>query len=290
MPKQLGQAGRYKLMHTTNIMHCERDGAVQILRLSDHETRNSLSNEMRNALSQALQDAQADDQVRVVYLTGSQGVFCSGGNLETLSNIESSWEVHRRFCRLGAWLLPLIRFPKPVIVGLNGAAVGGGIGLALAGDVVVAAEGAKLVSTFFKLGVVPDVATMYMLPRLLGMARAKSFVIGNGTIDASKGHALGLFDEVVPNERIYEAGLERAKEIAMGPVRAMSLAKQVMGRSFETDLEGMFMYEDLAQSLAMSLGGEFQEGVSAFFERRKPVFFAEAAADVVAEIRDRKHV
>ncbi len=262
-------------MNSDKVLRCENDGPIRILRLSDHGTRNSLSNEMRASLAQALQDAQKDDEVRVVYLTGSKGIFCSGGNLETLSKLESPWDVHQRFCDLGSWLLPLIRFPKPVVVGLNGPAVGGGMGLALTGDVIVAAESATLASTFFKLGVVPDVATMYMLPRLMGMARAKNFIFGNGRMTAAQAMELGLVVDVVPDAQIDEAALEAAWAIAQGPVRAMALAKKVMGRSFETDLEGMFMYEGMAQSLAMS-NSEFREGVNAFLERRKPTFYAKS--------------
>jgi 2-(1,2-epoxy-1,2-dihydrophenyl)acetyl-CoA isomerase len=258
-------------MSTSDVLQCEQDGSVRILRLNDYKTRNSLSDGMRAALAQAWRDALEDDGVRVVFLTGSRGFFCSGGNLETLSKLGSPWDVHQRFSNLGSWLLPLIRYPKPVVVGLNGPAIGGGMGLALTGDVIVASESATLVSPFFKVGVVPDVATMYMLPRLLGMARAKNFIFGNGVMDAATGRDLGLLDEVVPDALLEEAGLKKAEALARGPVRAMGLAKQIMGRSFESDLEGMFMYESLGQSLAMS-NDEFREGVNAFLERRKPGF------------------
>lgn len=136
-------------MPQDNMVDISRDAAVSIMRLNHQKTRNSLCSAMRNALAAAFKQAAEDDTVRVVYLTGAGGAFCSGGDLNSLRAQKSSWEVHQRFRRLGSWLLPFLQFEKPVVVGLNGYAVGGGMGLALAGDVLIIARSAKLMSGFF---------------------------------------------------------------------------------------------------------------------------------------------
>ncbi|MBI4190628.1 MAG: enoyl-CoA hydratase/isomerase family protein [Betaproteobacteria bacterium] len=261
----------------TKILDVRRDGAVQIVRLTNEETRNSLSNPMRVALARALQQAAEDDGVRALYLTGSGSTFCSGGDLNAFKEGPNKpWDVHRRFRSLRAWLVPFLYFEKPVVVGLNGYAVGGGMGLALAGDILIAAQSAKLMSGFFRLGVIPDVAMMYTLPRLIGLARAKNFLFSNATLTAQQALEIGLVSEVVADDRLDEACLAKAHQLAAGPTQVIGLAKLLMARSFETDVDDMFLLEGLGQSLAMS-GEEFREGLNALLEKR-PASFARKRA------------
>ena len=250
----------------------ERKGAVLIIRLVDKETRNSLTNEFREQLGAAVAQAQSDDQVRSVYLTSSGPTFCSGGNLRALKTGDSdSWTTHRRFRRMTQWLFPLLWLDKPVIVGVNGHAVGGGMGLALTGDLVIAAESAKFMAGFFRLGVIPDVGMMYHLPRLIGMARAKQFLFGRGELSARQAEAWGLVAQVFPDDRLEAEGLAEAERLAAGPTDAMGLAKGLMARSFETSMLDMFAYEGLGQILAFA-SPEFSEGLDALINRRKPNF------------------
>jgi 2-(1,2-epoxy-1,2-dihydrophenyl)acetyl-CoA isomerase len=186
------------------------------------------------------------------------------------------WPVHRRFRNLSRWLVPLITLDKPVVVGVRGAAVGGGMGLALTGDVVIAGESAKFIAGFFRLGVVPDVGTMYHLPRLIGMARAKNFIFSNGTMSAQEALGLGLVAKVVPDDQLEATGLAEAARLAEGPAEVMGLAKTLMARSFETSLVDMFAFEGFGQVLAMS-NPEFREGLTAAIERRPADFMAAAA-------------
>jgi 2-(1,2-epoxy-1,2-dihydrophenyl)acetyl-CoA isomerase len=250
----------------------ERKGAVLIIRLVDKETRNSLTNEFREQLGAAVALAQSDDQVRSVYLTSSGPTFCSGGNLRALQTGDSdSWTTHRRFRRLTQWLFPLLWLDKPVVVGVNGHAVGGGMGLALTGDLVVAAESAIFMAGFFRLGVIPDIGVMYHLPRLVGMGRAKKFLFGRGELSAREAEAWGLVSQVVPDDRLEAEGLAEAERLAAGPTDAMGLAKTLMARSFETNMLDMFAYEGLGQVLAMA-SPEYREGLEALIARRKPDF------------------
>jgi 2-(1,2-epoxy-1,2-dihydrophenyl)acetyl-CoA isomerase len=224
--------------------------------------------------------AAGDPGIRSVFLTGEGPTFCSGGDLHHLKTACDPWTVHRRFRGLSRWLMPLIGLDKPVVVGVNGHAVGGGMGLALTGDVIIAGEGAKFMAGFFRLGAIPDIATMYHLPRLIGMARSKNFLYSGGSFSAREAAELGLVSKVVSDAELYKEGLLEAKRLAEGPAEVMGLAKIIMARSFETSLQDMIAYEGFGQALAMS-NPEFHEGLSAALERR-PADFQGAAASAHA--------
>jgi len=219
--------------------------------------------------------------VRAVFLTGEGPTFCSGGDLRMLQTACDPWPVHRRFRSLSRWLVPLITLDKPVVVGVNGHAVGGGMGLALTGDLIVAGESAKFMAGFFRLGAVPDIGMMYHLPRLVGMARAKNFLFSNGTLSAAQAAEWGLVSKVVPDAQLFEAGLAEARRLADGPAEVMGLAKVLMARSFETSLSDMFAFEGFGQALAMS-NPEFREGLSAALEKRPADFVGVSRADTEA--------
>src|SRR5690606_3457564 len=179
--------------------------------------------------------------------------------------------------KLSRWLTPLINLEKPVVVGVNGHAVGGGMGLAITGDIIVASDNATFVSGFFRLGAVPDIAIMYHLPRLIGMARAKKFLFEGETFTAQQAADLGLVSKVVSSEQLFETGLKEAKRLAEGPAEVMGLAKTLLARSFENSLSEMIAFEGFGQALAMS-NPEFREGLSAFIERR-PADFIGVSSD-----------
>lgn len=264
-------------MAAQELVATQRDGDVLIIRLANPESRNSMTTDMREQLGAAIALAEREPAIRSVFLTGDGPTFCSGGDLNHLRTACDPWTVHRRFRNLSRWLTPLITLDKPVVVGVNGHAVGGGMGLALTGDVVIAGESAKFMSGFFRLGVVPDIAVMYHLPRLIGMARAKNFLFSGGTFSAQEAADLGLVSKVVADAELYEAGLQEARRLAEGPAEVMGLAKAVMARSFETSLHDMLAFEGFGQVLAMS-NPEFREGLSAALERRRPDFAGAASA------------
>ncbi len=175
--------------------------------------------------------------MRSVFLTGDGPTFCSGGDFKMLQTACDPWPVHRRFRNLSRWLVPLITLDKPVVVGVRGHAVGGGMGLALTGDVVIAGESAKFMSGFFRLGTVPDIGTMYHLPRLIGMARAKNFLFSGATMSAKEALELGLVAKVVAGRpRSMRPAWPRPRALPKGPAEVMGLAKTLMARSFETSL------------------------------------------------------
>ena len=258
-------------MSNAKVISTEVDGNVGVIRLIDEEHRNALSNQMRNALVQTFAEMERNPDVRAVYLTAIGRAFCGGGDFRMMEAESDAWSAHQRFRRSGRLMTDLIRFPKPVVVGVNGAAVGGGIGLALIGDVVFAAESSRFIAGFLRLGLLPDIATMYTLPRLVGLSRARSFVLGGETWNAEQAREAGLVGYVVADDELDTIGLARAHEMANGPIEAMGLIKTLMGRSFESSLEEMLTYEDLGQTLAYSTHA-MREGLSAVKDHRDADF------------------
>ena len=266
---------------TQQLISTRQEGAVLVIRLNSPDTRNSLTTELREQLADAVEMAERDRAVRAVVLTGEGETFCSGGDLKLLKTASDPWPVHRRFRYMSRWLTPLITLEKPVVVGVRGHAVGGGMGLALTGDILIAGESAKFMSGFFRLGVIPDVGMMYHLPRLIGMARAKNFLFSGATLSASEALALGLVVKVVADDQVDGTCLAEATRLAAGPAEVMGLAKTLMARSFESSLADMFAFEGLGQALAMS-NPEFREGLNAALEGRR-ADFAGAAAGIVGD-------
>lgn len=269
---------------SNTLVTTERDDGVLVVRLCSPRNRNSLTAELREQLGEAIEQAENDRSIRAVFLTADGPTFCSGGDLKMLKAACDPWPVHRRFRGLTRWLVPLITLDKPVVVGVKGAAVGGGMGLALTGDVLIVGESAKFVAGFFRLGVVPDIGTMYHLPRLIGMARAKNFLFGGGTMSAQDALALGLAAKLVSDDEVEATGLAEAKRLAAGPAEVMGLAKTLMARSFETSLHDMFAFEGFGQALAMS-NPEFLEGLNAALEGRQ-ADFPQAASQPVVPVPD----
>ncbi|MEU6646302.1 enoyl-CoA hydratase-related protein [Saccharomonospora sp. NPDC046836] len=250
------------------------ENRVAVVRLADEDNRNALSNDMRQGLASTFADLEDDPEVRAVYLTGRGRAFCGGGDLRMMRDEGDAWSSHQRFRRAARWLTDMIRFPKPVVVGVNGPAVGGGIGIALVGDVILAGqERASFVSGFLRLGLLPDIGVMYTMPRLIGLARTKAFVYGNATWSASDAEQAGLVTAAVPDAELEARGLEQARAMAELPLEGFGLSKWLMGRSLESSLDEMMTYENLGQSLAYTTES-MREGLSALREKRAADFVA----------------
>jgi 2-(1,2-epoxy-1,2-dihydrophenyl)acetyl-CoA isomerase len=249
----------------------ERLGSVLIIRLNNEAAGNSLTRELRFSLREITREVEDDYSVRALYLTGNGRNFCSGGDLRMLTSAAEPWPVHRRFRHSASLFPPLATLNRPVVCGVRGAAIGGGMGLALMADLVIAGESARFGAGFFRLGVVPDCLTLYTLPRLIGLAKTRNFLYSGGTWTASDVVELGIAAKVVPDDSVDNEGIEIAQKLAAGPAEVMGLAKQLLLRSFETSLAEMMDYEGFGQVLAMS-SVEFREGLAALREKRPAEF------------------
>jgi 2-(1,2-epoxy-1,2-dihydrophenyl)acetyl-CoA isomerase len=251
----------------TSIVETERAGQVLIIRLASEKTSNSLSNAMRDGLAAAFAEAVRDPSVRVVCLTAKGPNFCAGGDLNALNEVRKDpWAVHRRFRDMGQWLLPMQRIEKPVVVAVRGFAVGGGFGLALLGDMVVASETAKFRASWMRLGIMPDALALYTLPRLVGLAKARKIFLAEQTLSAEEAQRLDLVTEIVPDAALEQRALQLSQALAEGPAKVWGLTKLILSRTFENGLDDMFLFEGLGQVVAMG-GPEFESRVEAMMRK-----------------------
>jgi 2-(1,2-epoxy-1,2-dihydrophenyl)acetyl-CoA isomerase len=251
------------MSETTPIVETERVGSVLIIRLAAEKTFNALSNAMRDGLAAAFGEAVREPSIRAICLTARGPAFCAGGDLNALNEVRKDpWAVHRRFRDMGRWLLPMLRIEKPVVTAVRGYAIGGGFSLALLGDIVVASDTAKFRASWMRLGILPDVLALYMLPRLVGLAKARKMFIAEETLSAEEAKALDLVTEVVPDGGLDQRALELAQSLAEGPAEVWGLTKLILSRTFESSLDDMFLFEGLGQVVAMG-GPEFESRLGA---------------------------
>ena len=245
------------------------DGAVTTLTLNRPDALNALTAQLRRELLAAVNAASRAPDVRAVVLTGAGRAFCAGADLRGGSG-------EREFRRvLTAEYNPLIAairaLPKPFVAAVNGVAAGAGVSLALAADLVVAAEDARFVPAFGRIGLVPDSGLTRTLVRAMGRHRAFEILMGERQLTAAEAHAAGLVAAVVPADRLAEASRELAERLASGPTRAIGLTKRLVADAEDASLADSLAAEAALQGVA-GRTEDHAEGVAAFAEKRDPAF------------------
>ncbi|MEV5528095.1 enoyl-CoA hydratase/isomerase family protein [Streptomyces prunicolor] len=245
-------------------------GQVAYLTLNRPEALNAITPAQRDRLITLLGEASADPSVRAVVLTGTGRGFCAGADLRGggASEERVAGDV-ARVIRQGAQRLiaAVLDCEKPVIAAVNGTAAGLGAHLALACDLVLAAESARFIEVFVRRGLVPDGGGAYLLPRLLGPQRAKELMFFGDAVSAADAERLGLVNKVVPDEELEKTSREWAERLASGPTRALALTKQLVNASLDSDRATAFAAEAAAQEINMTTE-DAREGVASFVERR----------------------
>ena len=247
------------------------DGAVRTLTLNRPDARNALTVELLRALRAAIAQAVDLPDVRSLVLTGAGKGFCAGADVNAWAEQgpeagDDPWvgEAH-------ALAVELASAPLPTIALLNGAAVGAGLDLALACDFRVAADVARFACAYTWLGYPPDVGGTWLLPRIVGIERAKRFVYTGEFWDADTALARGLVGEVVPLEHLAARGAELAAELAAGPTVAIGQAKRLLDDSPRRSLADQLQAERAA-GLVCARTDDHREALAAAAERRRPVF------------------
>jgi 2-(1,2-epoxy-1,2-dihydrophenyl)acetyl-CoA isomerase len=262
-------------------LSAREDGGVLWLTLDRPEAGNALTPDQRNRLIDLLTDASSRVDVRAVVLTATGRHFCTGADLRASQGGTERPEgvperVNGDVARLiagGAQRLvsAVLDCEKPVVAAVNGTAAGIGAHLALACDLVLAAEGARFIEVFVRRGLVPDGGGAWLLPRLVGPQRAKELMFFGDDVSAADAERLGLVNRVVPAEDLAAVAGEWAARLASGPTRAIAATKALVNRSLDVDRATAFRDEAQAQELNMATH-DANEGVDAFVERRKPDF------------------
>lgn len=251
----------------------ERDGALLTLTLNDPGTRNSLSREMSQVGARVLTEAAYDDAVRAVVLQGAEGNFCSGGNIGRLQRSIAAG-MHERMVSvndLHGWIKAIRRCPKPVIAAVEGAAAGAGFSLAMACDLIVAANDARFVVAYVKIGLNPDGGSTAFLNRGLPPQVAAELCFFGDPVSAQRLHGLGVVNRVVEPGEALATAREMAARLASGPAAALARAKQLIDAARRNDFEAQLDLEARLISEARS-HPEAAEGLAAFLEKRKPDF------------------
>jgi 2-(1,2-epoxy-1,2-dihydrophenyl)acetyl-CoA isomerase len=242
---------------------------VATLTLNRPDALNALNATLRGELLATLKGIARDDAVRCVVVTGAGRAFCAGADLRGGSG-------ERDFRRvLTSQYNPLIRalrdLPKPVVAAVNGVAAGAGMSLALAADVVIAAEEARFVPAFGRIGLVPDSGLTRTLVRALGRHRAMAVLVAGEPLGATEARDAGLVMRVVPAGELGAAASAVARELAHGPTRAIGLTKRLVNAAEDDDLDRSLVSEAALQDLA-GRTEDHVEGVAAFTEKREPRF------------------
>ena len=226
-------------------------GHVLVITLNRPAQRNALDLEMRLALGRAVEAARDDSAVKAVVIAGEGGTFCAGGDLRSLTAEQRSPHADRdRVRRLHLWFRELVNMEKPVIAAVDGAAYGAGFNLALAADFILATPRARLCQVFGRIGVVPDLGGLFLLPRIVGLQRAKEIVFSARELSAEQARALGIVMAIHPPESLMLKAMELAACFENAGIEALGMAKNILNRSFNLDQDTLSELESYAQSVA----------------------------------------
>lgn len=257
-----------------SVLQVQRHGATAVLTLNRPGQRNALDLELRAAFAQAVPQVRDDPSVRAVVITGAGGHFCSGGDIKSMAQAlegpRDIFEGRERIRKIHRWFDELVDLEKPVIAAVDGVAFGAGMSLALAADFVIASPSAKFCAVFARIGYVPDMGLMYLLPRAVGLARAKDLVFSARVVDVTEAQALGLVQQVSDGDLVQEA-IAFAARFEHAPTEALGLAKAVMNHAYESDRREVYAQEAAAQ--AMCRESTFhQEAVRRFLAKEAPAY------------------
>ncbi len=270
----------------------DRHGAVGVISIARRDRFNSLDVETAQDLRKAGLQLARDREVRAVVLRGDGGVFCSGADLKYIARggddevgylSPDARPVKPGYGKVFKQILEYIhstiseirRAPKPFLAAVDGPTAAGGLGIAMACDLVIAAERATFEWAYFKTGLTGAESTTFMLPRLVGFHKAMELVLLGDRLTANEAQTVGLVNRVVPHDELDARALELAHRLAEAPTAAVGVAKRMLNRAAGMDRLDVHLDAELAELSRIADGDNFAEGLSAFLEHRPPTFGAE---------------
>lgn len=246
-------------------------GTVGVITLDRPDNRNSMTPELLDAFVAASAAARADSQIRALVVTGTGSCFSSGADFKSTLQRETDGAPHERSYAMYVPFLSLLDIEVPVIGALNGHAVGGGFGLALVCDMRIGALDAKYGANFARLGLAPGMSISYLLPRLVGMARANELLLSGRLVDGAEAAAIGILNRAVPAAEVMAAAMELAQTIAANAPLAVRHTKAAIRRGLALTVREAAMEEAVAQAETLATE-DCKEGIAALLEKRAPVF------------------
>jgi methylglutaconyl-CoA hydratase len=260
-------------MGNTVLVTKSQDG-IAVITLNRPEAANALSLEMLEAFQKALDEIKYDKSVRCVIITGAgEKAFCAGADLKERAGMDTV-QVRKTVALIRGNINAIEALPQPVIAAINGVAFGGGTELALACDIRIASETAKMGLTETSLGIIPGAGGTQRLPRLVGKGRAKELIFTARRIDAWEAREIGLVEHVASSHSLLEKAQEIASQIVRNGPIAVAQAKFAIDKGYDVDLATGLAIEQNAYEITIPTKDRL-EGLQAFKEKRKPVFVGE---------------
>jgi enoyl-CoA hydratase/carnithine racemase len=257
-----------------SFLYESRDGVARIT-LNRPERLNALTFEVYRELTDAFVALQDEREARVVVVTGAGRAFCSGGDVrDIIADLQSlSVEGHLEFTRLTCELIRNMRaLRKPVIASLNGTVAGAGACIALAADIRVASEDAKIAFLFVRVGLSgADMGAAFLLPRFVGLSKATELLYTGDFISAQEAERIGLYNRVVPSDQLAAETQTLASRLAQGPAFGLAMTKELLNRELHVSLDTALEWEAQAQAVCMQ-HPDFREAYEAFAAKREPQF------------------
>ena len=257
-----------------SFLYEQRDG-VGTITLNRPDRLNAITFEVYHELTDFFAKLRDERDVRVVVITGAGRAFCSGGDVRDIigelqgRDAEGLLEFTRLTCEL---IRNMRALPKPIIASLNGATAGAGACIALASDIRIAAEEAKIAFICVKVGLAgTDMGATYLLPRVVGLAKATELLMTGDFVEAGEAERIGLYNRVVPRDQLETATREFAEKLANGPALGLAKTKEMLNRETHMSFEAALEAEAVAQALCMQTP-DFKEAHAAFLEKRKANF------------------
>ncbi|MFB3060645.1 MAG: enoyl-CoA hydratase-related protein [Candidatus Binatia bacterium] len=248
----------------------EKQSGVATITLNRPQALNAFTSQMNSEFMSALRDAEKDEEIRSIVITGAGRAFCAGQDLKVRSREQRGSLGQSLREKYNPIILRLRDTEKIVLAAVNGIAAGAGCNLALACDLRIASEEARFIQAFVKVGLAPDCGGSFFLPRLVGLSKAMELFLLGEPLDAREALRIGLVAKVVSSNQLPETAREMAEKLARGP-RSIGLIKRAVNRTLKVELENQLEYEAYLQEIAGKTT-DFDEGVQAFLEKRAPVF------------------
>lgn len=253
----------------------EVKNSVAYIKLNRPAKFNSFNREMALLLQKTLDDCIRNDEVRALVLMGEGKAFCAGQDLGEVTNTDQNPGFKKILEEHYNPIITRIRnIEKPVIAAVNGVAAGAGANIALACDIVVASERASFIQAFSKIGLIPDSAGTFFLPRLIGFQRASALAMLGDKVDAIEAERMGMIYTYFSSETFDLEVDKLARQLAQMPTKALAFTKKALNKSMQNSLEEQLALESEYQ-IASAQTLDYKEGVTAFVEKRKPVFKGE---------------
>ncbi len=248
-----------------------RDG-LAIVTLNRPEKRNALDVSMRTELAEVVMTARSDSSLYAMIITGAGGAFCAGGDIQGMSKGKRSpHESRKRIQDIYTWLYELVSLELPVIAAVDGAAYGAGINIALAADFILASTRARFCEVFGRIGLIPDVGGLFLLPRIVGLQKAKELVFSARAIGPEEAKELGIVYAIHEPDTLLDEAIALAERFRNASREAIGISKNIMNQSYNQDFRALGELEAFGQAVAHDT--DYHKAAVKRFLNKEPTLF-----------------